>query len=166
VGEVKNVVEDVAGQLVERSADLDKSACNPRHKKARSKITNHLDLLPDLDGRSSAARRFRDLVSAFVADMGGLDQCSEIKLGLLRRLAATTVQAELLEAQMVNGKPVDVATLCTLSSTVMRLSSRLGLERVPRDVSGPSLGDMLRADLDKNRRRRERRNRLEATAVP
>ena len=36
--------------------------------------------------------------------MGGLDRCSEIKLGLLRRLAATTVQAEMLEARMVNGE--------------------------------------------------------------
>jgi len=165
VGEVKNVVEDVAGQLVERSVDLDKSACNPRHKKARSKITNHQDLLPGLDGRSSAARRFRDLVSAFVADQGGLDQCSEVKLGLVRRLAAVTVAAELHEARMVNGVPVNNAELCALASTSLRLSSRLGLDRVPKDVSGPSLGDMLRADLDKNRRRRERR-RLEASAVP
>jgi hypothetical protein len=148
------VVEDVAGQLVERSVDLDKSACNPRHKKARSKITNHQGLLPGLDGRSSAARRFRDLIGAYIVDMGGLDHCSEIKLGLLRRLAATTVQAELLEAQMVNGVAVDIGTLCTLASTTVRLSTRLGLERVQKDVGGPSLGDMLRADLDKNRRRR------------
>jgi hypothetical protein len=160
------MAEDAHTMPVERLAESGADACNPRAKVARSRVTNHQDLLPGLDGRSSAARRFRDLVLAYLADMGGLDQCSEIKLGLLRRLAATTVQAELLEAQMVNGKPVDVATLCTLSSTVMRLSSRLGLERVPRDVSGPSLGDMLRADLDKNRRRRERRNRLKATAVP
>jgi hypothetical protein len=103
-------------------------------RKGRSKVTNHEDLLPGLDGRSSAARRFRDLVSRFVVDMGGFDQCSEIKLGLLRRLAATTVQSELLEAQMVNGEPVDIATLCTLASTSMRLSVRLGLERRPRDA--------------------------------
>ena len=32
--------------------------------------------------------------------MGGLDRCLEIRLGLLRRLAATTVQAEMLEARM------------------------------------------------------------------
>ena len=31
--------------------------------------------------------------------MGGLNRCSEIKLGLIRRLAATTVQAEMLEAR-------------------------------------------------------------------
>ena len=41
---------------------------------------NHQDLLPGLDGRSASARRFRDLVNAFVADMG-LDHCSEIRLG-------------------------------------------------------------------------------------
>jgi hypothetical protein len=79
-------------------------------------------LLPEIaDGRSAPARRFRDLVNAFVADMGGLDCCSEIRLGLLRRLAATTVQAEILEARMVNGETVDIATLCTLASTTVRL---------------------------------------------
>jgi hypothetical protein len=41
--------------------------------------------LPGLDGRSASARRFRDPVNAFVADMGGLDRCSEIRLWLLRR---------------------------------------------------------------------------------
>jgi hypothetical protein len=150
------VVEDVPGTPAESLAGPDEKVCGSRRKTARSRVTNHVDLLPDLDGRSSAARRFRDLVSAFVADMGGLDQCSEIKLGLLRRLAATTVQAELLEAQMVNGQPVDIATLCTLASTTVRLSTRLGLERVAKDIGGPSLGDMLKADIAKRRRRAER----------
>jgi hypothetical protein len=110
---------------------------------ARSRVTNHKDLLPRLDGRSSSARRFRDLVNAFVVDQGGLDRCSEIKLGLLRRLAAVVVQAEQLEARMVNGEQVDISQLCTLASTTVRISSRLGLERVSRDVT-PSLADILR----------------------
>ena len=103
-----------------------------------------MDLLPGLDGRSATARRFRDLVNAFVADMGGLDRCSEIRLGLVRRLAATTVQAEMLEARMVNGEAIDVATLCTLASTTVRLSQRLGLERRARNVT-PSVGQYLAA---------------------
>ena len=103
----------------------------------RSAVTNHKDLLPGLDGRSASARRFRDLVNAFVADMGGLDRCSEIKLGLVRRLAATTVQAEMLEARMVNGEAIDVSQLCTLASTTVRISQRLGLERRTRDVTPP-----------------------------
>ena len=112
--------------------------------RTRSAVTNHKDLLPGLDGRSATARRFRDLVNAFVADMGGLDRCSEIKLGLVRRLAATTVQAEMLEARMVNGEAIDIATLCTLASTTVRLSQRLGLERRARNVT-PSLGQYLAA---------------------
>ena len=114
-----------------------------RKPRARSAITNHRDLLPGLDGRRAEARRFRDLVVNYLSDAGGADRCSEIKLGLLRRLAATTVQAEILEARMVNGEAVDIPTLCTLASTTLRLASRLGLERTAREV-GPSLGDMLR----------------------
>ena len=86
------------------------------HLKARSRVSNHRALLPEVeDGRSTHARRFRDLIRAYVADMGGVDRCSEIKVGLLRRLAATTVQAEMLEAKMVNGEYVDVGTLCLLA---------------------------------------------------
>jgi hypothetical protein len=110
--------------------------------RTRSAVSNHKDLLPGLDGRSASARRFRDLVNAFVADMGGLDCCSEIRLGLVRRLAATTVQAEMLEARMANGEAIDIATLCTLASTTVRLSQRLGLERRARNVT-PSLGQYL-----------------------
>jgi hypothetical protein len=100
----------------------------------RSAVTNHQDLLPGVKGTSSAARRFRDLVGAFIADMGGAALVSDIKLGLLRRLAAVTVQSELLEARMVNGEPVSISELCTLASTSVRLSSRLGVERVPKPI--------------------------------
>ena len=86
------------------------SSSNEFPLRTRSAVTNHKDLLHGLDGRSATARRFRDLVNAFIADMGGLDHCSEIRLGLLRRLAATTVQAEMLEARMVNGEAIDQIT--------------------------------------------------------
>ena len=62
-------------------------------------------------------------------------------VGLLRRLAAATVQAEMLEARMVNGEAIDIATLCTLASTTVRLSQRLGLERA-RNVT-PSVSQYL-----------------------
>ena len=117
-----------------KKPDRKRRSAARRHKHGRSRLTNHRDLLPALDGRSSAARRFRDLVGAYIADMGGLDLCSEVKLGLLRRLAACTVRAEMLEAGLMNGEPVNVNELCALASTTVRLSSRLGLERVPKPV--------------------------------
>src|SRR5215510_11299303 len=69
--------------------------------RTRSAVTNHKDLLPGLDGRLATARRFRDLVNAFVADMGGLDHCSEIKLGLVGRLAATDRKSTRLNSSHV-----------------------------------------------------------------
>jgi hypothetical protein len=139
------VTESVAEVMAERLPT--ETGLSVRKRKGRSRVTNHQDLLPGLKGTSSAARRFRDLVGAYISDMGGLDQCSEIKIGLLRRLAATTVQAEMIEARMVNGEAVDVSTLCTLASTAMRLSSRLGLERQAR-VVGSTLGEILRRGIE------------------
>ena len=45
---------------------------------------------------------------------------------------------------MVNGDAIDIATLCTLASTTVRLSQRLGLERRARNVT-PSVGQYLAA---------------------
>jgi hypothetical protein len=112
----------------ERAAD--------RKAHGRSKITHHVDLLPGMNGNSGPARRFRDLVNNYLADMGGVELCSEIKIGLLRRLASTTVLAEMLEARMIEGQAIDVNTLCLLASTCMRLSSRLGLQRVSKPLPG------------------------------
>lgn len=116
---------------MDASADYKAIAQQP---KQRSKVTNHRDLLPNLMGTSSGARRFRDLVNSYIADLGPVSEISEIKLGLLRRLAALVVQCEALESQMVAGNNVDPLALCTLSSTAMRLSLRLGLERRPKDT--------------------------------
>ena len=135
---------------MDTSSPLDRPPVGARAPALRARVTNHKDLLPGLDGRSATARRFRDLVNAFVADMGGLECCSEIRLGLVRRLAATTVQAEMLEARMVNGEQIDISQLCTLASTTVRLSQRLGLERKQRDVT-PSLSDLIRADQNRGR---------------
>lgn len=100
----------------------------------RSRISNHKDLLPNLDGRSSSARRFRDLVAAFISDSAGIENVSEIRLNLIRRLAATVVAAETMEARMIDGENVDIATLCQLASTTVRISTRLGLDRRLREI--------------------------------
>jgi hypothetical protein len=63
----------------------DKSALR-EPEKARSRVSNHADLLPAIvDGRSAPARRFRDLVNAFVVEMGGLDRCSKDQIGRINR---------------------------------------------------------------------------------
>jgi hypothetical protein len=135
---------DTAAANGPKSADRARIVEASPGSRVRSRLTNHKDLLPNLDGRSAAARRFRDLVKSLVIDQGGFSKCSEVKLGLLRRLAAVTVQSELLEAKMVNGEAIDIGTLCMLASTTVRISQRLGLNRVAKDAT-PSLATYLRS---------------------
>lgn len=117
----------------------------PRKPTARSCVSNGADLLPNVDGRSLVARRYRDISNAILVDQGGIDQCSESRLQLIRRFAAAAVLAEQLEASLANGAQIDVAQHALLCSTLTRLAQRIGIDRVARDVT--TLGNVLRADL-------------------
>lgn len=118
------------------SADL------PGHPAFRSRATNCRDLLPGVDGRSGPARRFRDIVLAVGSDQGGLEHLSEARTQLVRRFAAACVLAEAVEARIAQGEPVDVAEHAQLSSTLVRLGQRIGIDRRSRTVT-PTLGDYL-----------------------
>jgi hypothetical protein len=111
---------------------------------ARSRLTNHADLLPGIDGRSVVARRYRDLCSALIADGGGLDRCSEAKIQLIRRFAAASVLAEQLEAKIANGEPIDIGEHTALASTLVRLVQRIGIDRAMKVVV-PELRDYIEA---------------------
>jgi hypothetical protein len=87
------------------------------------------------DARSITARRFRDLVKSLIADAGGVEACSTAKLQLLRRLAAASVLAEMMEAKGLDGEQFDVAEFCNLASTALRLSAKVGLSRFKKDVT-------------------------------
>ena len=61
-------------------------------------------MLPDVDGRSSAARRFKDLIRAYEGEIGG--NLSAVERGLVAQAAALTLRSEQMQADIVNGKPV------------------------------------------------------------
>jgi hypothetical protein len=109
----------------------------------RSRITNGSALLPNTDGRSQIARRLRDLVAAISADQGGADRLAEARFQLIRRFAAAAVIAETMEARLANGEAIDVTTHALLCSTLVRLSTRIGINRTAQIV--PSLHDYLEA---------------------
>jgi hypothetical protein len=139
-------METAPEMLSDRAFVVDNASLQSRAKHGRARASNHHDWLPHIkDGRQTQARRFRDLVRAFISDAGGKDNCSEVKLGLVRRLAATSVLIEDVEAKAVNGEPVDVGTFCQLASTALRLATRLGVERVPKPLNNEvTLADLMR----------------------
>jgi hypothetical protein len=112
----------------------------------RSRITNGRDLLPTVDGRCLWARRFRDLLSLHLFDLGGEGNCSEGEKALARRAACLIVELELLEDLFAAGDttPKRLELYQRLTNTLRRLLESLGLKRRARDVT-PSLGDYLRA---------------------
>ena len=144
------------------AADHARFGRQPQARKSR--ITNGRDLLPNIDGRSVIARRYRDIMSAILVDQGGADQCSESRKQLIRRFAAAAVLAEQLESRLANGEQIDIQEHATLSSTLVRLAQRIGIDRVPRDVT-PSLSEYLASLEDEAADEAERRDNAVASTA-
>ena len=62
---------------------------------------------------------------------------------LISRFASGAVLAEALEARLANGEEVDISEHAQLSSTLVRLAQRIGINRVAKNIT-PSLSDILR----------------------
>src|SRR6266576_3237278 len=118
-------------------SSTDRALVERRPSKQRSRLSNGTKLLPDLDGRSAMARRFKDITTAVLIDQGGADQCSESRLQLVRRFAAAALLAEQMESRLANGEQIDIQEHALLCSTLTRLAQRIGIERRARDVTPP-----------------------------
>jgi hypothetical protein len=98
-----------------------------------------------LDGRTGAAKEFDRLVVAIEADLGGHDQLSAIEIALVEAFAGAAVTLNNLNTQLALGQEIDFSQHAQCVGAMVRVASRLGLQRRMKDV-GPSLGDLLRAD--------------------
>ena len=124
---------EILANKVQRKPAPRPRAADPKSH-GRSRISNGKDLLPNVDGRSLIARRFRDISNAILRDQNS-DQCSEARLQLIRRFAACAVIAEQMEAGLARGEPINIAEHSQLSSMLTRLASRIGIDRRSRDVT-------------------------------
>jgi hypothetical protein len=98
-----------------------------------------------VDGRTYAAKVFDKIAGDVTADLGGRDQLSAVEAMLVEAFAGVWVMIDDFNTRALLGEKVDPYAYCQISSTLVRVASRLGLHRRARDV-GPSLGDILRAD--------------------
>jgi hypothetical protein len=96
----------------------------------------------EIDGRSSAAKLFDQLTGAIEADLGGADQLSAIERNLVQAFAGAAVTLHHLNAQLMAGQEINLAQHAQAVSAMVRVASRLGLQRRQKDV-GPSLADIL-----------------------
>lgn len=112
----------------------------------RSAVSNGTKVLAGVDGRSSTARRFRDLVADLAHDLGLSGPLSTAEQGLLRQAAALTLRAEQLQAAVVCGKPVDGDELIRLSGEARRIVASLR-KRAPTSPHVP-LRERLAAEAE------------------
>lgn len=105
--------------------------------------------LVSLDKATGAARFFDRMVREIENDLGGRRQLSRIEGELIRAFAgaATTLQYLNVQVALGEGCEVDLAGYATIASTMLRIGSRLGLARRPRDVT-LTLGQVLRRGAD------------------
>src|ERR1700687_1264278 len=114
--------------------------------RTRSRVSNGSAVLDGVDGRSGAARRYRDIVGELIRDMGG--DPSGAQSAIARRAAALCVSCEQAEAELVAGGVLDLAEFTTAANSLRRLLADLGLERRSKDIT-PSLEKYLTSGLAK-----------------
>lgn len=130
----------------------DQSKLSGRSLAFRSRVTNGSVLADYVDGRSIWARRFRDLLHAFEADLGGIDNLSEGQRALARRAALLTVECEFTESKFATlhsqgttpaGHRLD--RYGRTANTLRRLIESLGLNegRKQRDITPPDHTDKI-----------------------
>jgi hypothetical protein len=117
----------------------------PRPPQQRSRIANGKALLANTDGRSTWARRFRDLYESHLADLGGEIETSEAERSIARRAATLAVELERMEAQFATAGAAtsdELALYGTTANSLRRLLESTGLKRRPRDVT-PTVAEFL-----------------------
>jgi len=98
-------------------------------KRTRAAVTNGSKAHQNVDERSSGARRFRDLVTAYSADLGDL---SEADLAMVRTAAALTIKSEQMQAQLAAGEAVDSDALIRLAGTTRRSLASIQARAKPK----------------------------------
>jgi hypothetical protein len=83
--------------------------------------------LPHVDGRTRAARLYRDVLGALLAERPAPPNAAEREL--LHRYAALAVQARQLEAALLAGREVDRGQLATIAGVMSRLRRQLDARR-------------------------------------
>jgi hypothetical protein len=88
-----------------------------------------------VDHRSAEARRFRDLLDDYLADLGGPENTSAMEQDLARAAAGLAVRRESIEAALVRGEQVNSEEWVRIVNAENRTLVNLGLKRRQRDVT-------------------------------
>ena len=115
-------------------AHLSDTSAKPAKKQNKGKTKPQLLTRATLDGRTNAARYFDDLASNIEADLGGRAALSTIELALIEGFCGAAVTLQNLNTRLALGQDIDLSQHAQCVSAMVRVASRLGLQRRARDV--------------------------------
>jgi hypothetical protein len=110
-----------------------------RRKKSRRTTRPQLFTRDQLDGRTNAAKILDRLVVDIENDLGGREALSTIERALVESFAGAYVTLMHLNTQLALGQTIDLAQHAQAVSAMVRVASRLGLQRRSVDVTPPSV---------------------------
>jgi hypothetical protein len=100
----------------------------------------------ELDGRTTVAKQFDAIALGIAQDLGGEDQLSTIQKHLVEAFAGAAVVLNDINTRAMSGvEAIDLLAYSTAVSTLVRVASKIGLRRVPKDRT-PSLSEILREE--------------------
>ena len=94
-----------------------------------------------LDGRTRARKQFDAIATGIANDLGGEDQLSTVQRHLVEAFAGAAICVHDLNARLLLGQKVDILELSTAISTMVRIASRVGVNRVATDITPPPVDD-------------------------
>lgn len=87
------------------------------------------DFMDRLDKRTVLGRAVVDRYEAIIADLGGSDALTTIKLSLVRRFVWFETMIEGMECDAAAGKAIDIGSWTQLTNSWLGIARLLGLER-------------------------------------
>jgi hypothetical protein len=103
-------------------------------------------LLPDIDGRAAVARRFKDITSASSPTRAAPTGAQKAGCRWCAASLLPPSWPSKWNPGLANGEEIDIGEHALLCSSLVRLSSRIGIERRARDIT-PDLQQYLDAQV-------------------
>jgi len=97
-----------------------------------------------LDGRTRARKLFDSIVAGIESDLGGAGHLSTVEVALVEAFAGATIHVHDLNARLLLGQKIDLSEHAAAISSLVRIASRIGTRRRPRDVT-PSVSDYVKS---------------------
>lgn len=120
------------------------SAGRRKHRKNTTRPV--LLLRSELDGRTVSAKYFDRLVTAIENDLAGPDELSSIEKVLVEAYAGAAVTLQHMNSLIALGEPINIADHSSCVGALVRVATRLGISRRPRDVT--TLADYLKQPVE------------------